>query len=151
MAKVEIREVVESDFEEWLRLCNLYLKFYKTDLPENVKVATFKRCLDANVDMFCALAIDFGTNKPVGLANYLKHLNTWSVADTVYLNDLYVDETSRLKGVGRNLIDYVIFRADEMGNPEVYWLTDMNNHRAQMLYTKAGRFSGQIVYKRKLS
>lgn len=142
---------MESDFEEWLRLCNLYLKFYKTDLPENVKVATFKRCLDANVDMFCALAIDLGTNKPVRLANYLKHLNTWSVADTVYLNDLYVDETSRLKGVGRNLIDYVTFRADEMGNPEVYWLTDMNNHRAQMLFTNTGRFSGQIVYKRKLS
>lgn len=150
MANIEVRAVVESDYNEWLELFNLHLQFYKSSLPQDVKVATFKRCLDPNVDMFSAIAIHPETKKPIGLINYLKQLNTWSIADKIYLNDLYVDESSRLNGVGRALMEYVFARADEMGTPEVYWLTDMDNHRAQLLYTKVGSFAGKVVYKRTL-
>ncbi|KAG0671493.1 D-amino-acid N-acetyltransferase [Pichia californica] len=148
MPAVEVRDLTESDYEDWLRLFNLYLVFYKSTLPEEVKRSTFERCLDPKVDIWSALAIHPETKKPIGMANYLKHLGTWSISEKIYLNDLYVDEEQRLHGVGKSLIEYIYSKADEMGTPEVYWCTDLTNHRAQMLYTKVGWNSGKIIYKR---
>lgn len=145
---VLVRQIIESDHDEWLRLFNLYLKFYKTELSEEVKEATFKRCLDPLVPMWSAIAINSETNKPIGIANYLRHLSTWSIKDIIYLNDLYVDEEQRSKHVGRSLIEYVYAEADQMDCPDVYWSTDMNNHRAQLLYCKVGINAGKVKYKR---
>lgn len=148
MAEIQVRDIVESDYEEWLRLFDLYLDFYKTSLPEETKKATFQRALDPNTDVWSSLAIHPETNKPIGLANYLRHLSTWSTDDQLYLNDLYVDEDQRLKHVGRSLIEYVYAKGDEMGAPHVYWCTDMTNHRAQLLYCKVGSNLGQVIYRR---
>lgn len=148
MAEIEIRDIVESDYEEWLRLFELYLVFYEKSLPTEIKEATFKRALDPSVDMWSSLAIHPETKKPIGLVNYLRHMSTWSITDQLYLNDLYVEEGQRLKHVGRSLIEYVYAKGDAMGAPNVYWCTDMTNHRAQLLYTKVGWYSGKVVYKR---
>jgi D-amino-acid N-acetyltransferase len=145
---IEVRDIVESDYEEWNRLFDLYLTFYESSLTQEVKDITFKRLLDPNVDMWCAIAVHPETKKPIGIAQYLKHLNTWKPTDKIYLNDLYVDENERLKHVGRSLIEYVYNKADEMNAPDVYWVTSNNNHRAQLLYTKVGYNAGKATYKR---
>ncbi|GMM37066.1 histone acetyltransferase [Saccharomycopsis crataegensis] len=144
--QIEIRPVAESDHDEWLRLFNLYLVFYKASLPEETKEFTFRRLLDPAIPMWSALAIHPETKKPIGLANYLQHLATWSTEDMIYLNDLYVDEKQRLKNVGKQLIEYVYKKADELGAPVVYWSTDFDNHRAQLLYTKVGVRTNKVKY-----
>lgn len=147
---VVIRPVEESDHDEWFRLWKLYLIFYKATLSDEIGEATFKRILDPNVKMWAALVINTETNKPIGLVNYFSHIQTWNTKDKILLNDLYVDENARIKGVGRKLIEYVYERADELGTPEVYWNTDFDNHRAQLLYTKVGVKTGKMSYKRVL-
>lgn len=147
---VVVRDLTKEDYDEWNRLFNLYLTFYEKSLPQDVKDYTFKRFLDPNVDMWCALAINSETDKPIGIAQYLRHLNTWSFTDKIYLNDLYVDEDQRLKHVGRRLIEYVYAKSDELDAKDVYWMTSTDNHRAQLLYTKVGYNAGKQVYKRDL-
>lgn len=148
MEEIKIRDIVESDYEEWLRLFDLYLQFYQTSLPTEVKEATFKKALDPEIDMWSSLALHPETKKPIGLVNYLRHMSTWSTNDKLYINDLYVDEGERLKGTGRSLIEFVYLRGDQMDAPHVYWCTDMNNHRAQLLYSKIGWNAGKAVYRR---
>lgn len=144
---MHVRPIKESDYDAWLEMFNKYLIFYKSSLPEDVKNYTFKRFFDPNVEMWSAVAVN-DDGKAIGFANYLRQLNTWSKNDKIYLNDLFVDETSRLKGVGRALIEFVYSDADKMGVPDVYWCTQTCNHRAQLLYTKVGKNSGMIIYKR---
>lgn len=148
MSSFTVRDIEEGDYEEWIRLFDLYLKFYKTSLPLEIKDFTFKRMLDPKVDMWCAVAVNEESGKLIGIANYLRHLNTWSKDDKIYLNDLYVDEDQRLKHVGRTLIEFVYGKADDMGISDVYWCTDLTNHRAQLLYTKVGYTDHKIIYKR---
>ncbi len=149
MSSIEVRDIQEGDYDEWVRLFNLYLEFYKVSLPEETKKHTFERFLNPEIDMWSAVAIHPETGKIIGIANYLKHMYTWNSKDKIYLNDLYVDEEQRLKHVGRSLIEYVFKKADERGDIcDVYWCTDMTNHRAQLLYTKVGYNAGKFVYKR---
>lgn len=145
-----IRDLTAEDYPQWDRLFDLYLTFYKSSLTKDVKDYTFKRLLDPNVDMWCAVAVNPETGKLIGIAQYLQHLDTWTVADKIYLNDLYVDEDQRLKHVGRNLIEYVYAKADEMGARNVYWMTSNDNHRAQLLYTKVGYNANKEIYRRPL-
>ena len=90
---IEIRDVTETDYTEWLRLFDLYLQFYNSSLPEEVKKSTFYRSLDYNVPMWSAIAISSETGRPIGLVNYLRHVSTWSTQYKIYMNDLYVDES----------------------------------------------------------
>lgn len=147
---VTIRPVEESDLDQWQQLWEKYLIFYKAKLPEGIAEFNFKRFLDPQVKMWSALAIDSDTNRAIGMVNYFTHIQTWDFKDKLLLNDLYVDEDCRLKGVGKKLIEFVYNEADKMGAPQVYWNTDFDNHRAQLLYTKVGEKTGKLSYKRPL-
>lgn len=52
------------------------------------------------------------------------------------LNDLYVREDFRNRGVGKELIDYVINYAEKIGIEHIRWCTRINNDQAQALYSK---------------
>ncbi|CCH41486.1 N-acetyltransferase HPA3 [Wickerhamomyces ciferrii] len=145
-----IHPVTKEDEEEWTRLFKLYLVFYKATVSDEIIKSTFQRALDPEIKLWAALAFSNETQKPIGLVNYFSHIQTWDIKDKILLNDLYVDEDARVKGVGRGLIEYVYNHADELGTPEVYWNTDKTNHRAQLLYTKVGVEKGKNSYKRPL-
>lgn len=148
MASVIVRLVEETDKKEWERLWKMYQTFYKVDVSEEISNATFKRFLDPEVKMWAALAIDTSSNKPIGMVNYFSHITTWDLNDKVLLNDLFVQEDARIKGVGRKLIEFVFEESDKMNTPNVYWCTDESNHRAQLLYTSIGYKTSKVIYRR---
>lgn len=145
---VLIRDLVQEDHDDWMRLFTAYLKFYKTVLDDDVKEKVFEKLIDPKIQMWSALAINEETGKPIGMVNYLQHLQTWDVKDEIYLSDLYVDENQRLKNTGRKLIEYVYKFADQNNTPKVYWVTQTFNHRAQMLYCNVGEFCDMVRYMR---
>jgi GNAT superfamily N-acetyltransferase len=81
----------------------------------------------------------------VGIAHYLFHATAWS-ADYCYLQDLFVDETTRGKGAARALIERVAEIAREQGAVRLYWTTKEDNATARLLYDKVARFNGFIRY-----
>ncbi|KAG7196173.1 D-amino-acid N-acetyltransferase [Scheffersomyces spartinae] len=148
---VTIRPIEKKDKEVWLHLWagpGGYLEFYKSKLPEAVSNNTFERFFDESEPVWCGVAVDDKTGKVIGFATYLSHRTTWAIEDYVYLNDLFVSADCRLHGVGRKLIEYVYAEADKLGACRVYWHTQFENHRAQMLYTKVGFKSGFLTYQR---
>lgn len=148
---VTIRPIEARDKNDWLRLWagpEGYLVFYKSSLPAEVSEITFGRFLDEKEPVYAIVAVDDSTGQIIGFANYVVHRNTWSIDDSLYLNDLFVDESSRLKGTGRKLIEYVYKVSDEKKYSKCYWNTQFENHRAQLLYTKVGVKSGFLLYRK---
>lgn len=147
-----IRPIEAKDRAEWNELWNgpdSYLEFYKSldKVSPEVTDCTFGRFLSPAEPVYALVAED-ESGKLIGFAHYLTHRNTWTIEDALYLNDLFVSSTARLHGVGRALIEAVYAEADKLNCKKVYWSTQFENHRAQLLYTKVGVKSGFLLYRR---
>lgn len=142
-----IRAVHADDYQAWLPLWQGYLTFYQADLPAKVTQATWERLLDPAEPVHGALAFD-AEGRAVGLAHWIFHRSTWSEGYYCYLNDLFVDDSQRGKGLGRALIAHVHADAAVKGSPKVYWLTHETNVTAQRLYDAVAERTGFIQYRK---
>lgn len=131
---ITIDRIKESDYDEWILAWKAYLTFYKTTLTDADHKDTFARLIDLNGNIEGFIARDDG--KLVGITHYLFHSNTWTSKPVCYLNDLYVNEDCRGKGVGRKLIMAVHEQAKLKDCSTTYWTTQYENKTAQALYNK---------------
>jgi len=149
---VIVRPIERRDFEGWLPLWNGYNAFYgrsgPTALPEEITRTTWARFFDDREPMHALVAERDGTL--IGLAHYLFHRSTISIAATCYMQDLYTSEAARGSGVGTALIEAVYAAAANAGSQRVYWQTHETNATAQALYDKMAVKTGFIVYRKDL-
>lgn len=149
-----IRDVTRADLRQWLPLWEGYNAFYgrsgATALPSQITQATWERFFDAREPVRAVVAEESGV-RLIGLAHYVFHRSTTMLADICYLQDLFTEEASRGKGVGRALIGAVCDRAKAAGSTRVYWQTHESNRTAMKLYDQVAERSGFIVYRRQLS
>lgn len=142
-----VRELREDDRSQWSEMWTDYLAFYKTSVPDTVYDTTFARLIgDDPQDFSCFVAERDG--RLVGLTHYLFHRHAWKTENTCYLQDLYARPETRGSGVGRALIEAVYDKADEVGAPSVYWLTQDFNETARKLYDRIGKLTPFIRYQR---
>jgi GNAT superfamily N-acetyltransferase len=83
-----------------------------------------------------------------GLVPFLFHRDTWTTANTCYLEDLFVDPSLRGTGLGRALIEAVYEQADLADAAGVYWMTQEFNAAAQRLYDRIGNLTSFVQYER---
>jgi GNAT superfamily N-acetyltransferase len=147
-----VRPVARADFDRWLPLWNGYNAFYgrsgATALPDEIARTTWARFFD-EAEPVHAIVVESG-DELIGLAHYLFHRSTISIADTCYMQDLYTTEAARRRGVGKALIEAVYTAAAQAGSPRVYWQTRETNATAMRLYDRMAERSGFIVYRRML-
>lgn len=142
----KIRKLEKKDFEQWLKLWNLYLEFYNHSIDEAVKIATFDRFIYSNANMHCAVYEQDG--ELVGLVQYIFHASTWTKGYYCYLQDLFVLEDRRGQGVARKLIEHVYQAAQENMCSRVYWLTHDSNQTAIRLYEQVADNAGFIQFRK---
>jgi len=151
-AALTVRPVARADFDAWLPLWDGYNKFYgrfgPTALPVEVTQMTWTRFFDAYEPVHALVAESEG--RLVGLVHYLFHRSTTLIEPNCYLQDLFTDERTRGKGVGRALIEAVYERARAAGGSRVYWLTHETNATARKLYDRVADNTGFIVYRKML-
>src|ERR1700756_564984 len=99
---IEIRPLEARDRAQWNALWSEYLRFYRQHLPTEVTDGTFARLIDARAPLQ-GLVAERGDTL-AGFVHYQFHPTSWSLRDSCYLEDLYVDEQARGGGVGRALI-----------------------------------------------
>ncbi|MDZ5603107.1 GNAT family N-acetyltransferase [Pseudomonas sp. RP23018S] len=148
MPNVTLRPVTAQDHSHWLALWQAYLVFYKTELADEVSSSTWQRLLDVNEPTHSALAWVDG--KAVGMVNWIYHRTNWSIGDSCYLQDLYVDGEQRGLGIGAQLIEQVCSAAKAAGCSKVHWLTQDTNATAIRLYEHVAERSGFIQFRRNL-
>ncbi len=145
---MDIRLATKDDKADWLPLWQAYLAFYNCLLPDDITDLTFARSLDADEPMALYLAIEDG--RVLGFATLVAHRSTWARLHYVYLEDLYVDEAARGKGVGRALIAAVVEHGKASGAERVYWVTHSHNTKARSLYDKVADLPGLVTYTAKM-
>jgi GNAT superfamily N-acetyltransferase len=147
---LSVRNIRESDYQQWLPLWDGYNEFYGragvTALSAEITRTLWTRLFDRHEPVHALVAEIDG--KLLGLAHYLFHRSTSSIEPSCYLQDLFTDETVRGKGIGRALINGVYQRAKSAGAARVYWQTHETNIVARELYDKVAENSGFIVYRK---
>ena len=145
---LNIRDVQPSDFKSWSILWDGYNAFYErtgpTALAPEITQTTWARFFDAAEPVHALVAEQDGAL--LGLAHYLFHRSTILIGPNCYLQDLFTDETTRGKGVGRALIKAVQDEAGKIGVTNVYWMTHETNTTARRLYDRVARRTGFIEY-----
>lgn len=144
---IAIRDAEAGDEADWRRLWAAYLAFYKVDLAEAVTASTWSRILDPASRVCMRVAAENGAL--AGFAIHHWHDSTWVATPDCYLEDLYVDETIRGKGIGRALLDDLVTICKRNGWSRLYWHTDEGNRRAQALYDSYVKPDGHIRYRLK--
>ncbi len=147
-ASFTIRDVRPTDRSGWDALWAGYLAFYESALAPEIIETTWRRFFDANEPMQALVAADRTSGDLLGFTHLVFHRGTWAVGDFCYLEDLFVAEPARGRGIARALIEAVYEEADERGCERVYWLTHESNTTARALYDKVAQHRGFIQYRR---
>lgn len=146
---LRVRPVTRADYDQWLPLWAGYNAFYgragATALPSDITETLWERLFDPGEPAHGVVAQS--DSALVGIAHYLFHRSTTSIAHVCYLQDLFTSPASRGRGVATALIRRVQEEAARAGSPRLYWLTHEDNHEARRLYDALAQRSGFIVYR----
>ncbi len=138
-----IDRLTDHDRPRWTELWTAYLDFYATVLPPEQFDYTWRRLMDDQSLHAFALRRD---GELIGFTHYLFHESAWTMGKVVYLQDLFVDASTRGTGGGRQLIEAVAAAARQANSTRLYWLTQQGNATARQLYDRLARHTGFIRY-----
>lgn len=139
-----IRESVSTDFSAWLEMWQGFLAYHDVELGEDHNRNVWARLQDKTDPLHALVAEQDG--RLVGFTHFFFHCSTWSNGGYCYLEDLYVDQTIRSRGVGRALIAAVEETARQKGASKLYWHTYDDNENARALYDKIAKLTGYVHY-----
>ena len=142
---MKIRSARPADQADWRDLWQEFLAFYDMKLDTQITDFTWKRLMARGGKMRARLAVD--GDRILGFAIYQHHPSTWVMGDDCYLEDLYVTSAARGQGVGRALINDLIYIARSKGWQRLYWNTDISNEAARRLYDSITPDDGHIRYR----
>lgn len=135
MSNITVRQAVLSDLEALVPLFDSYRQFYgrPSDIPA-VRKFLLARFNHGESVLFIA----HEGNIPVGLTQLYPSFSSVSLARVFVLNDLFVHEQARRKGVASKLMSAATEFANSLGAVRVSLSTAMTNQTAQALYQSAG-------------
>jgi GNAT superfamily N-acetyltransferase len=136
-AELEITPLADADFERLLPLIAAYQRFYEVEeIDEERNRHFFRRFLAPSEDGMLLAAREGG--EILGYACLYWHFSSTQAVETVLMNDLFVVEAARGKGVGRALIEASAAVARTRGAARLQWSTAPDNVTAQRLYDSTG-------------
>jgi GNAT superfamily N-acetyltransferase len=147
MPDIIVTKIRPQDRARWTELWRAYLNFYHTDLPPEIYEHTWQRLI-AEESPIRGLGARLGNDTAplFGITHYLFHPHAWMAREVCYLQDLFVDASTRRRGCGARLIEAVAAIARERGCTRLYWTTKEDNATARSLYDRIARFNGFIRY-----
>ena len=133
VVEAEIGPITAEQLESLLPMIASYQRFYQSPaVGEQRNRAFFRRFLEPSEDGMLLGAWEDG--RLIGYACLYWHFSSLAAAETVLMNDLFVDPTARGRGVGRALIEASKVVARRRGAHHLEWSTAADNQAAQRLY-----------------
>ena len=135
MNNLTVRQAILTDIEGLVPLFDGYRQFYggHSDL-RGAREFLLARFNHSESTLFIAHDADVA----IGFAQLYSSFSSASLARTFILNDLFVSENCREKGVGRLLIIAVVEFAKSLGASRLSLATAVDNKPAQALYHSSG-------------
>jgi L-amino acid N-acyltransferase YncA len=100
-----IRTLEPKDLSDWKSLYKKYLTFYKTELTDPQLTILGSWFFDLEKQMYGNVAMH--ENKIIGFVHFREFLRPIKAASAIFMDDLYVENAYRGKGVARKLIKSV--------------------------------------------
>ena len=132
-AGVEITRVTADDLADLLPLMQAYAAFYESDPSDDELRAMATAFLDEGSGGTQLIARD-GSGEALGHATVLWSWDTTLARRLAVMEDLFVAEAARRRGVGAALIEACRELAADRGVEWLAWETAPDNARAQRLY-----------------
>jgi GNAT superfamily N-acetyltransferase len=111
---------------------------YGRDWPsDNAVLATVERLIE-QPDTEFLLGCPDEDSPPAGVCQLRYRLSVWMAAPDCWLEDLFVEETARGRGLGAALVEGALARARERGCRRVELDTSEDNETALALYHRFG-------------
>lgn len=124
--------------------------FGAADMTDDVIETLWQRILNPDHPMQAWLALEKTgrmEDDVMGLAHIIVHPHTFSLRDVAYLEDFWVPDTQRGKGIGSQMIKAVTIVAKQQDWGRLYWLTAGDNIGAQRLYDRLTDRVDAVLYK----
>jgi GNAT superfamily N-acetyltransferase len=133
-----IQRVRRSDLDELLALMRAYCDFYEVS-PADADLLALAQALidDPQRDGIQLLARD-EHGAAVGFATLYWSWSTTAACRIAVMNDLFVTESARGKGLAEELIRACREECSRNGARRLTWQTAPENHRAQAVYERVG-------------
>ena len=150
---MEIRRITLDQSHLVTGLFDKYRVFYKKPSDIVLAEAFIKERLEKNESVvFVALDMENGQSVPIGFTQLYPKYSSVSATKNWILNDLYVDNNYRKRGIGEALIKTAMHFAKAEGATFVQLETAADNYTAQSLYEAIGfkkqvPESGYLVYR----
>lgn len=135
MTSLTIRQAVLTDLATLAPLFDGYRQFYGRDSDLGA-AQDFLRARFEHGQSVLFLALDGDT--PLGFAQLYPSFSSVSLARVFVLNDLYVVEAARQRGVATGLLNAAADFARQLGAVRLSLSTAIGNTSAQALYARAG-------------
>ncbi|MFC2159824.1 GNAT family N-acetyltransferase [Actinomycetota bacterium] len=110
---LEIRSAVESDSELLLDFIKQLAKYEKKSDQVVATVSDIKKALFEN--KYAEAVIAYYKDEPVGFAIFFHNFSTFIGKPGIYIEDLYVDEKSRGRGMGSRMLSFIADLAIKRG------------------------------------
>ncbi len=135
MSNITVRQAVLADIEALIQLFDGYRQFYgrQSDVPA-VREFLLARFNHGESILFIA----HEGNIPVGFTQLYPSFSSVSLARVFVLNDLFVHEQARRKGVASKLLAAATEFSKSLGAVRISLSTATTNQHAQALYQSAG-------------
>ena len=130
---ITIRKANAKDFSSVVEMIHEFASFQQT--PEKVFITEAQ--METNQDLFNCLVAETDDKKVVGFVSFFFAFYSWS-GRAIYLDDLYVREEYRKKGVGKKLLMMVIDIAKQTDCKKARWQVSNWNTNAIEFYKSIG-------------
>lgn len=133
MSEIVIRKADAADFDSIIELQKEFAHFQKT--PEKLTITAEQ--MKEEKDLFRCLVAETKDKAIIGFATYFPVYFSWS-GKAMYVDDLFVKDNFRNKGIGKQLLNAVINMAKENGCKKVRWQVSDWNVNAIDFYKSLG-------------
>jgi GNAT superfamily N-acetyltransferase len=135
---VAVSHALDEDLVGLLALIAGYQRFYGEEPDDARNRIFFARFITPSDAGAVLQARDPRTGEPLGFATLYWSYSSTRADEQVLMNDLFVVDAARGRGVGRALIDAAAATARERGATRLVWSTAPDNATAQRLYDRTG-------------
>jgi GNAT superfamily N-acetyltransferase len=133
----EIRAAILSDLPDLMRLICAKAAFDNATDALRIDEARLRAALfGAPAKLRALVAVVDGT--VAGVATYYDIYSSFLGRPGLWLDDLYIDEPHRSRGIGKQLIVFLCREAHKNGCARIDWLVAADNSRGQAFYKSLG-------------
>jgi GNAT superfamily N-acetyltransferase len=145
---VKVARVTPADRADWEHLWQAWQDYMDGDVPNAITGKSWDMMMRPDSGLYALLA-RAADGEAIGFAHVSATPFAWVGEPILFLQDLFVAEPARGRGIGEALLKAVYGLADELGASQVFWMVDEDDARLQGFYARHGVRTPYLRYMRK--